>query len=91
MLANLSNLGKAGLFYLLVMTLSLALVLFFRIAAPQNDMVIPVNMMTPLLATVIMLFLMTGEGYTREGRAPLGLAAPVGGAGDWPCFCHCLF
>ncbi|HSL46891.1 MAG TPA: CPBP family intramembrane glutamic endopeptidase [Anaerolineales bacterium] len=73
MLANLSNLGKAGLFYLLVMTLSLALVLFFRITAPQNDMVIPVNMMTPLLATVIMLFLMTGEGYTREGRAPLGL------------------
>ena len=72
MLANLSNLGKAGLFYLLVMTLSLALVLFFRITAPQNDMVIPIHMLTPLLATLIMLFMATREGYARDGRASLG-------------------
>jgi hypothetical protein len=34
MLANLSNLKKAGLFYGIVMTVSPALVLFFRITAP---------------------------------------------------------
>ena len=59
-------------FYLLVMTLSLALVLFFRITAPQNDMVIPINKLTPLLATLIMLFVATREGYARDGRASLG-------------------
>lgn len=73
MITNLSDLKKAALFYGLVMILSLALVLFFRITAPQNDMVIPVNMLTPLLATVMMLFVITRDGYARDGRASLGL------------------
>ncbi|HSL29746.1 MAG TPA: CPBP family intramembrane glutamic endopeptidase [Anaerolineales bacterium] len=73
MLANPSSLKNAGLFYLLVMTLSLALVLFFRITAPQTDLVIPINMLTPFLATVIMLVVVTREGYARDGRATLGL------------------
>jgi len=73
MYSNLSDLKKAGLFYGLAMILSLAVVLFFRAIAPQAEIVLPVNMMTPLLATVIMLFVVTRDGYTRNGRSSLGL------------------
>lgn len=73
MLSHLSDLKKAGLFYGLAMTLSLTVVLFFRAMVPQAEIVLPVNMMTPLLATVIMLFVATRDGYTRNGRSSLGL------------------
>lgn len=73
MITNLSDLKKAALFYGLVMILSLGLVLFFRLRDSQNDMVIPINMLTPLLATIIMMFVVTRDGYTRTGRASLGL------------------
>lgn len=73
MFSNLSDLKKAGLFYGLAMTLSLIVILLFRAVAPQAGIVIWANMMTPLLATVIMLFVVTRDGYTRNGRASLGL------------------
>lgn len=73
MITNLSDLKKAALFYGLVMILSLGLVLFFRLRDSQNDMLIPINMLTPLLATIIMMFVVTRDGYTRTGRASLGL------------------
>jgi uncharacterized protein len=73
MFSNLSDLKKAGLFYGLAMTLSLIVILLFRAVAPQARIVIWANMMTPLLATVIMLFVVTRDGYTRNGRSSLGL------------------
>lgn len=73
MFTHLSDLKKAGLFYALVMVLSLALVLFFRFIAPQAEIVVLVNMMTPLLAAAIMLFVLTGDGYKRNSRFSLGL------------------
>lgn len=73
MFPNLSDLKKAGLFYGLAIILSLVVVLFFRAMAPRTEIVVLVNMMTPLLATVIMLFVLTRDGYTKEGRSSLGL------------------
>jgi len=73
MFANLSNLKKAGLFYILVMTMNVTLVLFFRSVAPQNDIVIPIDMLTPTLTVIIMLFFVTRDGYSRSARASLGL------------------
>lgn len=73
MFANLSNLKKAGLFYILVMTMNVTLVLYFRSVAPQNDIVIPIDMLTPTLTVIIMLFIVTRDGYSRDGRASLGL------------------
>jgi membrane protease YdiL (CAAX protease family) len=73
MFSNLSDLKKAGLFYGLAMSLSLALVFFFRLTAPQAEIVIIANMLTPLLATVLMLFVLTRDGYAKDGRFSLGL------------------
>ena len=73
MYSNLSDLKKAGLFYGLAMIFSLAVVLFFRARVPEIRVLIMLNMMTPLLATVIMLFVVTRDGYTRNGRSSLSL------------------
>lgn len=73
MFSHLSDLKKAGLFYGLAMTLSIAVVLSLRARVPEAEVVIMMNMMTPLLATFIMLFVVTREGYTRDGQSSLGL------------------
>src|SRR6266508_4487661 len=73
MFSHLSDLKKAGLFYGLAMILSITVVLSLRARLPEAEVVIMMNMMTPLLATLIMLFVVTREGYTRDGRSSLGL------------------
>ena len=73
MLNHLSELKKASLFYFIAMALSLALVIFFRLAAPESDIVVMANMLTPALATVIMLYVLTSDGYKRKGTFSLGL------------------
>ena len=82
MFSNLFDLKKAGLFYGLAMTLSLIVILLFRAVAPQARIVSWANMMTPLLATVIMLFVVTHDGVTRNGRSSLGLGRS--GWRTWP-------
>jgi uncharacterized protein len=79
MFPTLSNLKKASLFFGLVMTLTLAVVLIFRLALPQSELVILAHMLTPLLATLIMLFVVTRDGLAvsrsaseTNGRLPLG-------------------
>lgn len=74
MLNHLSELKKASLFYFIVMALSLALVIFFRLAAPKSEIVVMANMLTPALATVIMLYVLTSDGYKRKGPFSLGLS-----------------
>jgi membrane protease YdiL (CAAX protease family) len=74
MLNHLSELKKASLFYFIVMALSFALVIFFRLVAPQSDIVVLANMLTPALATVIMLYVLTSDGYKRKGSFSLGLS-----------------
>ena len=73
MLNHLSELKKASLFYFIVMALSLALVIFFRLAAPESDIVVMANMLTPALAGVIMLYVLTSDGYKRKAPFSLGL------------------
>jgi membrane protease YdiL (CAAX protease family) len=73
MFNNLSNLTKAVLFYLITMALSLPLILVFQALWPRAEIVVLINMFTPLLAGLIMLFGVTRDGYTPEGRAALGL------------------
>lgn len=73
MFQNLSNLTKAVLFYVITMALSLPLILLFQTLWPRAEIVVLINMLTPLLAGLIMLFGVTREGYTKEGRASLGL------------------
>jgi len=73
MLNHLSELKKASLFYFIVMALSLALVIFFRLTAPQAEIVVLANMLTPALATVIMLYVLTSDGYKRKSPFSLGL------------------
>ena len=73
MFQNLSNLSKVVLFYIITLALSLPLILLFQALWPQAAIVVLINMMTPLLAGLIMLFVVTREGYTKAGRASLGL------------------
>jgi membrane protease YdiL (CAAX protease family) len=73
MFQNLSNLTKAVLFYIITMAISLPLILLFQAILPRAEILVLINMLTPLLAALIMLFGVTGEGYTKEGRASLGL------------------
>jgi len=73
MFQNLSSLTKAVLFYVITLTLSLPLILLFQVLWPQAEIVVLINMLTPLLAGLIMLFVVTREGYTKEGRTSLGL------------------
>jgi uncharacterized protein len=73
MFTHISNLKKASLFFCLATALTLAVVLIFRFVLPQSEMVILVHMLTPLLATLIMLFVITGDGAKGDGNTPLGL------------------
>jgi uncharacterized protein len=71
--SHLTDLKKVSLYFGLVITLSLALIFFFRRAAPQADIVVLLNMLTPLLATLIMLFVVTQDGLRGNSRLSLGL------------------
>lgn len=73
MFQNLSNLTKAVLFYVITMALSLPLILVFQALWPKAEILVLINMLTPLLAGLIMLFIVTRDGHTQEGRTSLGL------------------
>jgi membrane protease YdiL (CAAX protease family) len=73
MFPNLSNLKKAGLFYVLVMVLNVTQILIFRAAAPKAEIVVLTHMITPLLITILMLFVFTRDGVGQHGRFDLGL------------------
>jgi membrane protease YdiL (CAAX protease family) len=73
MLSNLSNLKKAGLFYVLVMVLNVTQIVIFRAAAPKAELVVLTHMITPLLITILMLFVFTRDGVGQHGRYGLGL------------------
>jgi uncharacterized protein len=73
MFTHLSNLKKAILFFCLAVTLTLAVVWIFRLILPQSEMVILAHMLTPLLATLVMLFVVTRDGAKGDGNLPLGL------------------
>lgn len=68
MFSSLSDIKKVIVFFCLVIALSLT-----TISLIPGEAVVPVNMFTPLAAALLMLFVLTREGYTAAGRASLGL------------------
>ena len=73
MFANLSNTKKAGFFYVLVIAINVTQILIFRAVAPEAGIVVFTHIATPLLVTVLMLFVVTHDGYGQHGRFGLGL------------------
>jgi membrane protease YdiL (CAAX protease family) len=73
MFSNLSDLKKAGFFYVVVMAINVTQILIFRAVAPEAQIVVFTHMTTPLLATILMLFVFTRDGYKQHGRFGLGL------------------
>lgn len=70
MFKNLTNSQKALFFYAITITLAIAVALMDGIV---GDLVLPLSMLTPILAVLIMLLVVTRDGYTRSGWAGLGL------------------
>lgn len=78
MFPNLSDRTKATIFYALAFSFSAAVV---PLAPLLGAGVTAVAMLTPLLAVLLMLLLVTRDGYSRAGWAALGLHRV--GVGAW--------
>jgi uncharacterized protein len=74
----LSDRAKATIFYALALSFSAAIVVLAPILGAG---VMAVAMLTPLLAVLLMLLLVTRDGYTKAGWAALGLHRA--GMGAW--------
>ncbi|MDX1417281.1 MAG: hypothetical protein R3293_23945 [Candidatus Promineifilaceae bacterium] len=73
MFTQLSDLKKAGLFYVLVMVLTTSVSLLLRLMAPDSGFVVYLHNLTPILATILMLYVFTRDGFLKDGRFSLGL------------------
>lgn len=71
--SRLSETGKAAVCSVLLLALALAAALVIRAVDPPQLLAYIIWGCTPLVAVAIMMFLVTGDGRTREGRALLGL------------------
>jgi membrane protease YdiL (CAAX protease family) len=71
--SRLSETGKAAVCSVLLLALALAAALLIRAVDPPQLLAYIIWGCTPLVAVAIMMFLVTGDGRTREGRALLGL------------------
>jgi uncharacterized protein len=71
--SRLSETGKAAVCSVLLLALALAAALLIRAVDPPQLLAYIIWGCTPLVAVAIMMFLVTGDGRTREGRAVLGL------------------
>lgn len=72
MFTNVTNHSKAGIFYGLAFGLTLAVALFSPWLG-SGDAVTIIHMATPLLAVLLMLLVVTRDGYHRAGWLALGL------------------
>lgn len=70
MFHHLNSLPKAALFYLITLTLAILLAIFGEGLGP---FITVVTMFTPLTAVLLMLLVVTRDGYTRTGWQALGL------------------
>jgi CAAX protease family protein len=74
MSTKLSDTSKAAIFTMLVLCLAVAAALLIRFLGISSDPVIfSIWSCTPTLATLIMLLVLTRDGYSREGWKSLGL------------------
>lgn len=69
----MSNLGKTACFYCMVLGASLAIALF--LAPLIGAYALPIVMMTPMVAVLIMKLVITRDGYSRSGWSDLGLGS----------------
>jgi membrane protease YdiL (CAAX protease family) len=72
---NFSDLQKAGIFTVVVLVLATAAALVTRVFGLASSFFVwaAVWSITPVLATVIMLLVVTRDGYSKEGWRTLGL------------------
>lgn len=70
MVHHLNSLAKAALFYLITLTLAVLLAIFGEGLGP---FIMVVTMFTPLVAVLLMLLVVTRDGYHRAGWQALGL------------------
>jgi uncharacterized protein len=70
---RLSEASKAAVFSVMLLTLALAAGLLIRALDPPQMLAYIIWGSTPLIAVLTMMFLITNDGRTREGRALLGL------------------
>jgi uncharacterized protein len=71
---KLTDTSKAAIFTVLVMLMALAAALSIRALAITSDSsVIGVYMLTPALAVLVMLLIVTRDGFSKEGWKTLGL------------------
>lgn len=73
MFPRLSDQRKAAVFVSLVIFLSASLVVLFGSRGPDSEIVVLLNMLTPLVATLLMLYVFTPEGYRLPPGSALGL------------------
>ena len=74
MFSGLSDIRKAGIFTALVLTMATAAALFIRVLRmPAGPVTAAIYMLVPAIATLIMLLVITRDGYTKAGWRSLGL------------------
>src|SRR5215204_6471418 len=74
MFTKLTDTSKAAIFSVLVLCLSVGAALLIRfLELPQGYVMFTTWSFTPTVAALIMLLVVTREGYTREGWKSLGL------------------
>jgi membrane protease YdiL (CAAX protease family) len=79
MLRSLSNWQKGVIFYVLTLIMAVAVVLF---GPDNNDRLQILNMLTPTVGVLLLLLVVTPDGYNRSGWAELALHRP--GWRAWP-------
>src|SRR5215213_9032704 len=79
MFTKLSASTKATIFYIFAFGMALLLAIFGQ---GLGERIRVVSMSTPLLATLLMLLVVTRDGYTREGWTLLGIQRA--GWRTWP-------
>jgi uncharacterized protein (DUF927 family) len=74
MFTKLTDTSKAAIFAVLVLCLAVVAALLIRFLDISSDPVIfSIWSSTPTVATLIMLLVITRDGYTKEGWTSLGL------------------
>ena len=72
--SGLSDVRKAGIFTVLVLVMATAAALFIRVMRmPAGPITAAIYMFVPAVATMIMLLVVTREGYSKAGWKSLGL------------------
>src|SRR4051794_28742355 len=85
MFRNLTDSTKAAIYYALALSLGFATL---SLAPVAGALITVIYMFTPLLAVLLMLLLVTRDGYTKAGWAALGLhhrGAQAWGLALLPC------